>query len=274
MPDRSISIGVAAHIKGAAPGSARYDETMQPEQRRAINNGIWMCQADGTLVDRDATRYPEELLRAWKSNAEAEARNAMEAPRGKAANAVTIHIHLPAAPPSAPAPKPRIVPMSVRGSQLNRVSDGQYLFYVLQLWFENQPTTGSPIAQHLTGTLTFVRNRTPIFPAIQAEWAIANAADNVGFVGTKEILDRLLPVGERAKLILVQKRRQDDIAYAWSKGAGEYDGWRHPSQQIPPGDYELHIRVRGIDIDDTFTFHFSNPGAGADPTIGGELVYQ
>ena len=69
-------------------------------------------------------------------------------------------------------------------------------------------------------------NGTPVFAEIRGEWAVANAGDNVGFTGTRETLAELPPVGEIAKLLVLQKRVEDPIAYAWSRGAREYGGRR------------------------------------------------
>lgn len=68
--DKRVSVGVAAHITAAAPGGPRYKANLTPEDRTSADNGIWMCQTHGTLVDRDAERYPESLLREWKTEAE------------------------------------------------------------------------------------------------------------------------------------------------------------------------------------------------------------
>ena len=70
IPTRAIRIGVASHISGAAPGSARYDSLMVPEQRKNISNGIWLCQSCSRLIDTDEQKYPVELLLHWKSGAE------------------------------------------------------------------------------------------------------------------------------------------------------------------------------------------------------------
>ena len=72
-PERALNVGVAAHITAAAPGGVRYDATLTPEQRRHANNGIWLCQTCGKLVDNDATLFPVDTLRAWKQRAENEA---------------------------------------------------------------------------------------------------------------------------------------------------------------------------------------------------------
>lgn len=72
-PSGSVNIGVAAHITAASPEGPRYDATLTPEQRSAADNGIWLCQTDGKLVDNDAIRYTVEGLRDWKARAEAAA---------------------------------------------------------------------------------------------------------------------------------------------------------------------------------------------------------
>jgi hypothetical protein len=43
---------------------------MTSEQRRHYDNGIWLCRNCGTLVDADQARYPAQLLRQWKMQAE------------------------------------------------------------------------------------------------------------------------------------------------------------------------------------------------------------
>jgi hypothetical protein len=69
-PDKRVSVGVAAHITAAAEGGPRYDANLTSDQRCAPENGIWMCQTHGTLVDRDEARFPMDLLRRWKLEAE------------------------------------------------------------------------------------------------------------------------------------------------------------------------------------------------------------
>ena len=61
--------GVAAHIIAASKGGPRYDGT-SPEERKDIDNGIWLCQSCSVLIDRDSTKYPASLLLKWKAKAE------------------------------------------------------------------------------------------------------------------------------------------------------------------------------------------------------------
>ncbi|WP_207286410.1 hypothetical protein [Pseudomonas sp. FW300-N2A2] len=66
------SIGVAAHIAAAAPGpgARRYNADMTADERSAAANGIWLCQSCSKLIDTDEVRFPVELLKKWKFEAE------------------------------------------------------------------------------------------------------------------------------------------------------------------------------------------------------------
>ena len=68
--DGEIVVGVAAHICAAAPGGPRYDPSMKPEQRRSVDNGIWLCQVHAKIVDSDERSFPVELLHEWKAQAQ------------------------------------------------------------------------------------------------------------------------------------------------------------------------------------------------------------
>lgn len=67
---RVINLGVAAHITAAAPGGARYDESLSPSQRRSSDNGIWMCALHGKAIDSDEASFEVDTLRKWKEEAE------------------------------------------------------------------------------------------------------------------------------------------------------------------------------------------------------------
>lgn len=69
-PDKITNIGVASHICAAAKGGPRYDESMTPEERKAFDNGIWLCQSCSKLIDTDTIRYTKEVLLRWKKIAE------------------------------------------------------------------------------------------------------------------------------------------------------------------------------------------------------------
>ncbi len=86
-PNKAVNVGVAAHICSAAPGGPRFDPQMTAEERRAPENGIWLCQTHAKLIDNDESRYTSPLLREWKRQhedrirAEVEGRRSHDAPQ-------------------------------------------------------------------------------------------------------------------------------------------------------------------------------------------------
>jgi hypothetical protein len=65
-----VSVEIA-HIRGAQPGSARFDPSMTDPERASFDNLILLCTAHHKLVDRLAPdEYPVERLRSWKEAAE------------------------------------------------------------------------------------------------------------------------------------------------------------------------------------------------------------
>lgn len=78
--DGTIIIGVAAHICAASPGGPRYNVAETPEARRSKENGLWLCQNCGRLVDADPQRFTVEQLAKWKNDAQARAFRELVAP--------------------------------------------------------------------------------------------------------------------------------------------------------------------------------------------------
>lgn len=68
--DKAHLIGVAAHIHAASPGGPRYLTKMTQSERKAFDNGIWLCSNCSIKIDRDEKRYTADLLRGWKRQAE------------------------------------------------------------------------------------------------------------------------------------------------------------------------------------------------------------
>src|SRR5436309_1735496 len=91
-PSGTINIGVAAHITAASPGGPRYDTLLPSEWRRAMDNGIWLCQNCSKVVDSDPERFTVEVLDRWKQLAEANARLELESNQG---SSVTDAPHVP-----------------------------------------------------------------------------------------------------------------------------------------------------------------------------------
>lgn len=64
------NIGTAAHITAASPGGPRYDKSLTFEQRRSIDNAIWLCTNCSKDIDNDPESYSVKLLKKWKKSAE------------------------------------------------------------------------------------------------------------------------------------------------------------------------------------------------------------
>lgn len=71
--DTANCIGEAAHIAAASPGGPRYSLDQSYEDRKSINNGIWLCVNCATRIDKDVHRFTIEILKQWKRKAEEKA---------------------------------------------------------------------------------------------------------------------------------------------------------------------------------------------------------
>lgn len=78
--EKTVNIGVAAHITAAAPGGKRYDPNLTSEQRRHISNGIHLCFSCSKLIDSDEQQFTVEELNSWKRGALSEALEAIVSP--------------------------------------------------------------------------------------------------------------------------------------------------------------------------------------------------
>jgi len=67
---KAINLGIAAHITAASIGGPRYDASLCPEERKSINNGIWLCHKCAALIDKDISKYTVDKINKWKSEAE------------------------------------------------------------------------------------------------------------------------------------------------------------------------------------------------------------
>lgn len=77
-----VDLGEACHIRGARPGSARYDSTMTPEERSHIVSAIWLCRSCGKLIDSDRARFTVDVVYRWKRQHEAAVSDRIAAPDG------------------------------------------------------------------------------------------------------------------------------------------------------------------------------------------------
>ncbi|MCD6543269.1 MAG: hypothetical protein J7K34_02045 [Flavobacteriaceae bacterium] len=70
--DKATIVGVAAHITAASPRGPRYDGNLTTEQRKDIDNGIWLCVNCSTIIDKDPDAFPIKMLNDWKEFSENE----------------------------------------------------------------------------------------------------------------------------------------------------------------------------------------------------------
>ena len=70
LDDRVTRVGCASHITAASPGGPRYNPNLSSNERRSVQNGIWLCRTCGTLVDADESAYPVDVLVQWKAYSE------------------------------------------------------------------------------------------------------------------------------------------------------------------------------------------------------------
>lgn len=68
--DKFSSIGEAAHICAASKGGKRYDGSMTSEERKSVENCIWLCKNHARLIDTDDKKYTVEVLKQWKKETE------------------------------------------------------------------------------------------------------------------------------------------------------------------------------------------------------------
>jgi len=67
---KATVLGEAAHIHGARPSTARFDEAMTDKARAEITNGIWLCRNCHKIVDADSNLYSSKILHGWREKHE------------------------------------------------------------------------------------------------------------------------------------------------------------------------------------------------------------
>lgn len=75
--DKSVSIGVAAHIFAASNNGPRSDNKISETERKSIENGIWLCYSCSVLIE-DVSKFTVNLLKSWKDTAEKKAENELD----------------------------------------------------------------------------------------------------------------------------------------------------------------------------------------------------
>ena len=69
-PTGAASIGVAAHIRAAAPSGKRYDQNQTNAERKDVQNAIYLCQNHAHEIDTSEIRFTTATLQDWKTRHE------------------------------------------------------------------------------------------------------------------------------------------------------------------------------------------------------------
>jgi hypothetical protein len=169
-------------------------------------------------------------------------------------------------------PWKRAIPLklAVRGVRTKqiRANDGSVAFAMLPLWVAND---SSDDAIHVRARLHWQRRGGGILEQNDTPglWLLKVGSEMAGYRGVEETLD-LPSNGDEQHLGLLAKPPGGRDAYIVAPGSyhqGQFPNYQHPEFALPPGEYELEIRLaaRGgrkclIRLD------VFQPGTAGDPT--------
>jgi hypothetical protein len=165
-------------------------------------------------------------------------------------------------------PLSRIVFHSIRDAQLYKSSNfsqsgTRSIYHIWQIWFTNSPLipNETSTAKNITSTIEFKNiDHTRQIIKVYGVWSVDNPPDFVGSANLTPIID--MPPGNiPAKLNIALKFKGEDNGYAFSieNMSRDSDG-RDNMHQLPPGNYEVLINLKGNGVDKNFCFHLINPG--------------
>lgn len=75
-----LNIAEYAHIVAASPGGSRFDPSISSEVIKSSDNCIVLCSVHHHIIDNDPDKYPSDVLRSWKAEAEERTRQEMLLP--------------------------------------------------------------------------------------------------------------------------------------------------------------------------------------------------
>jgi len=164
---KSVNIGVAAHITAASVGGPRYDPALTREQRTSAENGIWLCQNCGKLVDNDSARFTADELRAWKRDAEAAALERIGKPRELPVNTRSPSLRI-----LLRLPWPGIEPYFMEHPVLIVEIQNHGLIKVFGIRFQFEREDGCRLQPRVDALNTAVKN-VDLLPGASSEWFIS-----------------------------------------------------------------------------------------------------
>jgi len=69
-----VSLRVTEHITAASSKSPRYDSSLTTKEQCGAENGTWLCQTCGKLIESGVKRFTARMLWEWTDQAESAAR--------------------------------------------------------------------------------------------------------------------------------------------------------------------------------------------------------
>ncbi len=183
-----------------------------------------------------------------------------------------------ASPPASALPStndgsPRISFDGIKRIQRYRNRDGgDRVFEDVQIWLANRPDRAESggILRRVRATLEFRQDGVAVLPPGSGQWAISSFEDTTARVSMYDVVD-LAPDGPVARLLIAYKWPGDKAVYTYAPDNVDHPGARVRDRALAPGDYDLTVTLTSDDLEDTFTFRFTNPGASGHPTIAGPL---
>ena len=71
QPHDIVMTGIAAHICAASEKGPRFDSNQTVDERKSIDNGIFLCATCAAMIDKNkGVDFPAQLLRKWRQDHE------------------------------------------------------------------------------------------------------------------------------------------------------------------------------------------------------------
>lgn len=136
-------------------------------------------------------------------------------------------------------------------------------FQMMQVRYVNEPSTRTEesVAREVTGRLQF-RDRLSksIIQEHLGSWAVGDGPEDAVPGGLSSSIV-IYPNDKPSRLNVVLKWPEDEDAFVYpTKWTPEYPDGRNPSVRLPPGEYELIVKLAGVGVDLQDTFIVTNKG--------------
>lgn len=142
------------------------------------------------------------------------------------------------------------------------------LFQSLLLSVENDPLESSAdaVARDISAGLTFLDSQGKELMRLEGRWSDSTQPPNLERQRTAvDLKTATIPIGAKRQLDLVLKYDGDTDSFALNNESYTFDLLLNPTWRLVPGDYQIKVRFRGVNVDQTFLLRFRNPKGGNEP---------